>query len=174
MGRLITAALALYSFLLIRGNIANMPARIPTHFNAAGEPNAWGNPNILWHLLLIQVLTCGGLLLVPLLTRRFPGTVHLGRRKLKDFAPEQQERVLGMLTAMMEYLTVPLSFLFAVLVHDMIAAGTSPQPHLAIWWAMAVYIFGTAAILIHYVRRIDSATDGTFFRQRSARQSPSV
>jgi Domain of unknown function (DUF1648) len=41
--------------VLIRINIARLPARIPTHFNAAGEANAGGSPKILWVLLLIQV-----------------------------------------------------------------------------------------------------------------------
>lgn len=169
MGRLITAALAVYSFLLIRTSIARLPARIPTHFNAAGEPNAWGSPNILWTLLLIQVATCGVLLLMPLLTRRFPGMVHLGWRNLNDFSTTQQQRILPLLTAMMEYLTVPLAFLFTVLVHQMIAAASSPHPRLSIWWALALFISGTAAILIYYMRRINVAADGALFRRHATR-----
>lgn len=30
-----------------------LPDRIPTHFNIAGQPNAWGSPGFLWFLPLI-------------------------------------------------------------------------------------------------------------------------
>lgn len=169
MGRLITAALAVYSFLMVRASIAHLPARIPTHFNAAGEADAWGSPHILWTLLLIQVATCGGLLLMPLLTRRFPGMVHLGCRNLNDFSAAQQQRILPLLTDMMEYLTVPLAFLFTVLVHDMIEAASSPHPRLSVWWALILFVSGTAAILIYYMRRINAAADGALFRRRASR-----
>jgi hypothetical protein len=38
MQRLITFGLASYSFFLIKTNIPRLPARIPTHFNAALSP----------------------------------------------------------------------------------------------------------------------------------------
>jgi uncharacterized membrane protein len=169
MGRIITIALAVYSFFLVRVNIARMPVRIPSHFNAAGEANAWGSPNILWLLLLIQVLTCGGLLLVRLLTRRFPWMVHLGRRRLGDFTAAQQERILPLLFAMLEYLTVPLSLLFTVLIRQMIEAATSPHPHLTVWWVLALSVSATAAILLYYMRRINAVADGAVFGNLSSR-----
>jgi hypothetical protein len=139
-----------------------------SHFNAAGDANAWGSPNILWLLLLIQVLTCGGLLLVPLLTRRFPWMVHLGRRRLNDFTAAQQQRILPLLFAMLEYLTVPLALLFTVLIRQMIEAASSPHPHLTVWWALAASVSATVAILVLYMRRIDAAADGALFGRPSA------
>ena len=47
MYRFITLALAIYSFFLIKTNIPRLPARIPTHFKAAGEANCWGSLDTL-------------------------------------------------------------------------------------------------------------------------------
>jgi len=108
MHRLITLALAIYSFCLIMTNIPRLPARIPTHFNAAGEANGWGSPDTLWFLLLVQVLICGLLLAMPLLGGRYPGSVHLGRRRLSDFGPKVRERITPLFTNMMGTLSVLL------------------------------------------------------------------
>ena len=56
MLKLISLALALYSCFLIQTNLPKLPRSIPTHFNAAGEPNGWGSPDTLWILLGVQVL----------------------------------------------------------------------------------------------------------------------
>ncbi|HXR39949.1 MAG TPA: DUF1648 domain-containing protein [Terracidiphilus sp.] len=40
-----------------------LPGRIPTHFNAAGEPNAWGPPGALW---LLPVAATGLYLFISL------------------------------------------------------------------------------------------------------------
>jgi uncharacterized membrane protein len=115
MRQLITLGLAFYSFFLIKMNIPRLPARIPTHFNAAGEADGWGSPDTLWFLLVAQVLTCGLFLVAPLLGRRFPGAVNLGFRKLSDFTPAQRERIMPFLTDMMGYMSVLLSLLFCIL-----------------------------------------------------------
>jgi uncharacterized membrane protein len=168
MGRLITAALIVYSFFLVRANIGRLPAVIPTHFNAAGEPNGWGSPSILWLLFLVQVLTCGVLLLAPMLTSRFPGMVHLGRRNLCDFTPAQQQRIPPLLTSMMEYFTVPVALLFVIVVRQIITVASSPHPRLTLWWPLILVFSSTVAILIYYLRRIDAATDGALFGRHSA------
>ncbi len=49
-----------------------LPARIPTHFNAAGQPNAWGPPGALW---LLPVVASGLYLLISLVSL-FPSTFN--------------------------------------------------------------------------------------------------
>ena len=154
MQRLITFGLAFYSLFLIKTNIPRLPARIPTHFNAAGEADGWGSPDTLWFLLLVQVLTGGLFLVVPLLARRFPGTVNVGFRKLSDFAPAQRERIMPFLTDMMGYMSVLLSLLFCILLRETIHAASSSHPHFAPWWEFGLFLAGTAATLIYYFRRI--------------------
>jgi uncharacterized membrane protein len=136
MQRLVTLGLAFYSFFLIETNIPRLPARIPTHFNGAGEANGWGSPDTLWLLLVVQVLTCGLFLAMPLLGRRYPGSVNLGTRKLSDFTPEQRERIMPLLTDMAGYMSVLLGLLFSVLLRETIHAVSSSHPHLSPWWEL--------------------------------------
>jgi hypothetical protein len=159
MQRFVTLALALYSFLLIRANIARLPARIPTHFNATGEANGWGSRDTLWLLPVVQVLTCGLFLAVPLLGRRFPGSINLGTRRLSNFTPEQRERIMPLLSDMMGYMSILLGLLFSVLLRETIHAASSSHPHLSPWWELGVFLSGTAATLIYYLRRINAAAD---------------
>jgi len=161
MQRLVTLALALYSFLLIETNIARLPARIPTHFNGAGEANGWGSPDTLWLLLVVQVLICGLFLAVPLLGRRFPGSVNVGTQRLSDFTPAQQERIMPLFSDMMGYMSVLLGLLFSVLLRETIHAASSAHPHLSLWWELGVFLAGTAATLIYYFRRFDAVANET-------------
>ena len=158
MHRLITLALAIYSFFLIKTNIPRLPARIPTHFNAAGEANGWGSPDTLWFLLLVQVLTCGLLLAVPLIGRRYPGSVNLGRRRLSDFGPEVRARIMPFFTDMMGTLSVLLGLLFSFLLHGIIQAASSSQPHFSPKWELGLFLGGTAVTLIYYLGRIYGVT----------------
>jgi len=154
MQRLLAIGLAFYSLFLIVTNLPRLPARIPTHFNGAGEADGWGSPNILWSLLLAQVLTCGSFLLVSLLTRRFPRMVNVGRRKLSDFTPAQRERIIPLLDDMMGSMSALLSLLFAILLRGTIHAALSPHPHFAPWWELGLFLAGIAATTIYYLRRI--------------------
>ena len=160
MHRFITLALALYSFFLIKTNIPRLPARIPTHFNAAGEANAWGSPDTLWFMLGVQVLMCGLMLAMPLVGRRFPGTVHLGTRNLSDFTPELQERIMPLFTRMMEWMSVLLGLLFSSLLYEIIQTSASTHPHLP-KWELGAFIGGTAVILIYYLYRINALAGDT-------------
>jgi uncharacterized membrane protein len=160
MHRLITLGLALYSFFLIKTNIPRLPARIPTHFDVAGEANAWGSPDILWFLFLIQVLVCGLMLAMPLVGRRFPGTVHLGTRNLSDFTPELQEQIMPLFTRMMEWMSVLLGLLFSSLLYEIIQTSASAHPHIP-KWELGAFLGGTVVILIYYLSRINALAGDT-------------
>jgi uncharacterized membrane protein len=161
MQRLIAIGLAFYSFFLILTNLPRLPARIPTHFNIAGEVDGWGSPDTLWFLLLAQVLTCGLLLLVPLLARRFPGSVNIGFQKLSDFPPAQRERIIPLFDDMMGYMSVLLSLLFAILLRGTIHAALSSHPHFAPWWVLGFFLACLATTVIYYLRRIFSVANET-------------
>ena len=59
MLQLVSLMMLIYSYFLIRTNLPNLPARIPTHFNAAGVADGWGSPDTLWVLLGAQACTIG-------------------------------------------------------------------------------------------------------------------
>jgi uncharacterized membrane protein len=50
----------------------SLPARIPTHFNAAGNPNGWGSPS---SLLLLPALALAIYLLITVVSQ-FPSAFH--------------------------------------------------------------------------------------------------
>jgi uncharacterized membrane protein len=161
MQRLITLGLALYSFFLIETSIPRLPARIPTHFNAAGEADGWGSPDMLWTLLLAQVATGGLFLLIPLVGRRFPGMVNIGSRKLSDFAPAQRTRIMLLFADMMGYMSVLVSLLLCVLIRGTISAASSSHPHFSPWWELGIFLAGIAATAIYYSVRIFALTNET-------------
>jgi uncharacterized membrane protein len=154
MYRVIALGLAVYSFVVIDRNIPRLPARIPTHFNSAGNPNAWGSPDSLWLLLVIQVLGTGLLLTIPHLGRRYPRAVNLGLRKLSDFPPAARERIMPLLEDMCGAMGLLFSFLFAALIHETIRVATSPGARLAPW-LIWLFLGGNALTLFYYLRRIN-------------------
>jgi len=158
MHRLVTLALAIYSYILIKTNIPRLPARIPTHFNAAGEADGSGSPDTLWFLLLVQVLICGLFLAMPLIGARYPGSVHLGKRRLSDFGPEMRERIAPLFTNMMGTMSVLLGLLFTFLLHEIIQAASSSQPHFSPKWELGLFLAGVAVTLVYYLRRIYAVT----------------
>jgi len=157
MQRVITLVVALYSFFLIESNIHNLPARIPTHFNAAGEADGWGSPNTLWVLLLSQVLVGGLFLTIPLLARRFPSNVNLGSVKLSDLSPEQQDRVIPLFINMMGNMSVLVCLLLAFILHGTIQAALPPHPRLAPGWVLGCFLACIAVNMIYYLIRIFEA-----------------
>ena len=161
MPRLITICLAVYSFFLIKTSLPSLPARIPTHFNAAGEADGWGSPGSLWLLLLIQVFLGGLFLVIPLLGRRFPESVHLGSRNLTDFTPAQRARIMPMLNDMMGYISAFISLFFCILLRQSIHAALSPHPHFAPLWEFGLFLAAMAATVIYYLRRIFAVANET-------------
>jgi uncharacterized membrane protein len=154
MQRVITLGLILYSFFVIESGIHKLPARIPTHFNTAGEADGWGSPNTLWILLLSQVLIGAFFLMIPLLALRFPTSCNIGSVKLSDLSAEQQDRIAPLFTHMMGNMSVLACLLFAVILHGTIQAALPPHPRLAAGWVMGPFLACTAVNIIYYMTRI--------------------
>jgi hypothetical protein len=157
MLRLISLAIVVYSYLLVQISLPKLPPRIPTHFNAAGDPDAWGSPDVLWTLLGAQVLVCLAFLIVPYLGRRFPGAVNLGRRRLSDYSPEQRLRILPLLRDWMGYMSILASLFFVAMLHDFIRAAAQPEPRLHIWLPLGVLLGGSVGLTVYYMRSINRA-----------------
>jgi uncharacterized membrane protein len=157
MLRLISLAMVVYSYFLVQISLPKLPPRIPTHFNAAGEPNAWGSPDVLWTLLGAQVLVCLGFLIVPYLGQRFPGAVNLGRRRLSDYSPEQRLHILPLLHDWMGYMSVLASFFFVAMLHDFIHAAVQPEPRLHILLPLGLLLGGALGLTVYYMRKINRA-----------------
>lgn len=157
MFKILAAALGLYSYLLIETSLPQLPSRIPTHFNLAGQPDGWGSPRILWVMLGIQVLTAGLMLFIPFLGRRFPGSVHFGSRRLSDFTPEQRERVAPLLEQMAGCMSAAVSIFFVYIIREMVRTAEQPDSRARIGWATGLFVAGLAGLAIHFVRRMSQA-----------------
>lgn len=149
-------------------SIAKLPARIPVHFDAAGQANGWGSPSVLWLLLGLQIVVGASFFLVAPLSRRFPRLVHFGTRRLSDFTPLQRERILPVLTGMTETLSIPATLLLAYVIREIIRVASSPHPEISLGWTLAFFLLSNAAILIYYLRRIATAADTPDFTSRPA------
>jgi uncharacterized membrane protein len=157
MLQLISVLLMAYSYFLIRTNLPHLPARIPTHFNAAGAADGWGSPDTLWILLGVQILSNLVFLLVPFLSRRYPGLVHLGTRNLSDYTPAQRTRILPLLSEMTALMGVVMNLFFSWVLNQIIKAVTQPIPHIAIVGPMVLLIGGSLVLTFYYLARIRRA-----------------
>jgi uncharacterized membrane protein len=160
MQKIVAAALALYSAFLIQTSLPHLPSRIPVHFNGAGQPNGWGSPHTLWVLLGFQVLVTGLMLSMSAWGCRFPGSVHLGTRRLSDFTPEQRERLWPLLDQMAGWMGVATSLLFVYLIRESIRAAESPKPQFYSGWVPLVFVGGMVGLAVYYVWRINRVARG--------------
>jgi uncharacterized membrane protein len=154
MLRLISLVLMFYSYFLIRTRLSNLPPCIPTHFDAAGNANGWGSPNTLWFLLIAQVVTGVVFLFVPYMGRRFPGIVNLGTRRLSDYTPAQQARILPLLHDMMAYMSILMNLFFVFMLQGVIHAATQSHPQLPAAWPLGLLLGSSLFITLYYLRRI--------------------
>lgn len=81
--------------------------RVPTHFDAAGNPNAWGSPT---GMILLPILAAGLYLLLSVVAR-FPGAFNYPVR----VTPENLQRLQSVTLDMIAWLKTELVCLFAVL-----------------------------------------------------------
>jgi len=154
MLQLASVLMMAYSCFLIQTSIGKLPARIPTHFNASGNADAWGSPDMLWVLLIAQVVTGLSFLAIPLLGQKCPQVVNLGRRRLSDFTPEQQTRILPMLRDMSGYMGLLLNLFFVLMLRQVIAAASAVHPQLQMAWPLGILLAGFVLVTVYYLSRI--------------------
>ena len=124
-----------------------LPARIPTHFNAAGRPDGWGTPAMLWALPVIAVLVYG----LMLLASRHPRAFRFSPRAL----PAQRRQMENVALGMIAWLEIEVVGLFAWIQWETIrfarlGEGTLPVLFLP---AALVVIFATIAWHLAGIRR---------------------
>jgi uncharacterized membrane protein len=81
-----------------------LPQRIPTHFDAMGEPNAWGPPSTLW---LLPAVAAFVFLLISVVSL-FPGSFNFPVRS----TPGNRPRLVALTIQMMAWVKVELVCLF--------------------------------------------------------------
>jgi uncharacterized membrane protein len=114
-----------------------LPARIPTHFDLAGNPNAWGSPNTL---MFLPVLATAIYALITVVSF-FPSAFNYPAR----VTPENRPRLQALSLQMVAWLKLELAFLFTLLQWFILAAVRAGHGHLSVWIVplFLVLVFGT-------------------------------
>lgn len=84
-----------------------LPDRVPTHFNAAGQPNAWGSPSGM----ILMPIVAGLLYLAMSFVVRFPESFHYPVR----VTPLNIAHLQSVTLSMVAWLKVEIACLFATL-----------------------------------------------------------
>jgi uncharacterized membrane protein len=157
MLRLISLVLLIYSFFVLRTSIPTLPARIPTHFDAAGVANGWGSPDTLWILFGAQALVTLVFLIIPYLGQLAPGAIHFGTTRLSDLPPGKRPQMLSMLNEMAAYLSIVMNVFFVFLVMEMVRAVAQPMPHFQPLLPMIFLLASMFAIMGYYFVQFNRA-----------------
>jgi len=99
-----------------------LPDRVPTHFDAAGNPNAWGSPVGMTLMPAIAIV----LYLLMSLVTRYPGAFHYPVRATR----ENIDRLQTITVDMVAWLKVENICLFLVLQWAFIQAARTANGHL--------------------------------------------
>jgi len=157
MLQLVSIVLLIYSYFVTRINIPTLPPRIPTHFNAAGLADGWGGTDIFWLMLGAQTLATVLCLAIPYLGQAIPGAVHIGRRRLSDFAPEMRPRLLAILSDMSAWMSIALNVFFVLMLHELLRAVRETGSRLHALFPLALLIVGMVGITVIYFKKFNDA-----------------
>jgi uncharacterized membrane protein len=130
-----------------------LPDKIPTHFDFAGHPNAWGSTATLILLPAIAVVLYVGISV----TQMFPSAYNYPVR----VTPQNRPRLQALAIAMIDWLKTELVCLFAWIQWSTIAAARGRQSGLspALMPVSILAIFGS--IGWHFVAMRRAARDGS-------------
>ncbi len=131
-----------------------LPPRIPTHFNAAGQPDGWGTPAMLW---MVPVMAAGIYLLMSLVAR-YPASFNFPGRP----RPAQRRQLEVIALNMISWLKLEIVTLLAFIQYWTIRIVRQGQGRLspAFLPAALVVVFGTIAWHIAAMRRTARASQG--------------
>ncbi|MDR3741147.1 MAG: DUF1648 domain-containing protein [Terracidiphilus sp.] len=117
-----------------------LPDRVPTHFDVAGNPNAWGSPS---GLLLLPVIALCVYLLISVVAR-FPQSFNYPVR----VTPANVERLRNATLDMLSWVKAEIGWLFAVLQWAFVRSALTGNGALfpKILPVFLVVIFGTVGI----------------------------
>lgn len=128
-----------------------LPDRVPTHFDIAGNANAWGSPN---GLVIMPVIAAGVYLLMTVVAR-FPAAFNYPVR----VTPVNLPRLQSITVDMIAWIKVEMVCLFVVLQWVFVQSARSGEGHLfpRILPVFLVVIFGTIAL--HFIAIFRAARD---------------
>jgi len=147
--RILTIALAVYSYLRVSAP-------------ATGNPPGAHAADTAKIAFAIQILVGIIFFLIPF----FPEAVHFGSRCLRDYAPEQLERIMPLLRDTTGLMGFVASLFFAINVQLLIRQAHSAAPReyghtiaALTPWLIAGLLAAEVATVFYYLRRFDAAAN---------------
>ncbi|MEZ5428051.1 MAG: DUF1648 domain-containing protein [Pyrinomonadaceae bacterium] len=134
----------------------NLPEKMASHFNAAGEPNGWMSKNVFFIFeagLLLLILA--EFTLIPFLIRRSPAKMINLPNKDYWLAPERRDEAFAVIGNYFDWFSVLLAALFIAvnqLVFQANLARENISP-LAIWVVLCGFLAFVIFWLVKFVRR---------------------
>ncbi|MBH0161922.1 DUF1648 domain-containing protein [Fictibacillus sp. 26RED30] len=122
---------------------AAIPDTVPTHFNAAGEPDGWGSKNNLWILIVMGAVTW--LLLTVL--EKFPHIYNYFN--LTEENVERQYKNARMMINVMKN-EILIFFVYMTWACAEVANGTSEGLSV---WVLPIFIIGITGFIAFFIVR---------------------
>jgi len=133
-----------------------LPERMASHFDAAGNPDSWMSKKafVIFELIILSFVV-GQFLLVPLLVKKLP--VSLVNLPNKDYwmAEERREQTLQIIRNYFEWFAAALLLMF-IGVNQLVILANLRQGNLAggyAWLAVAAFIMFSVVWTIGLMRR---------------------
>ena len=121
----------------------DMPAQIPTHFDFAGNPNAYGSKMTIWGLYAVGWV----IWLIIFICSFFPRTWSIGVK----VAPQNLGRAYAITFHFMHIINL---LCVALLTYCLIAAITTAHAITAIFWGLLALVFIATAVMIFMLFRL--------------------
>ncbi len=145
------AALIAVTAVFFVSNWNSFPERVPTHFNAAGQANAWGGKE---DLLFMPLLGIGLYTLVTVLIF-FPAIWNMNIR----YKEENKAAVYQTIKTMMLVLKIVMLGVFIYIFYYMASAQSLPGYFMPV---MLVAIFLPILLFILHARKVGNKEDGDY------------
>ena len=120
------AILAIWGLVIV--NYSSLPNSIPTHFNAAGDPDSYGGKTALFVLPIVGTITFIGMTFL----NKFPEIFNYPIEITKSNASAQYTNM----TRMMRYLKMILVVIFGTIVFNKIQIAQGISEGLEIWFLL--------------------------------------
>lgn len=126
---------------------SKLPDIIPTHFNAAGQPDAEGKKSTLFMLPVISTFIYALMTIINF----FPHTFNFPSK----ITPENALKQYTLATRMVRFIKVIIMFMFAVIIIMTVKTATGDTDGLGVWFTplLVALLFVTITIFLLKLKR---------------------
>ncbi|MEM8585127.1 MAG: DUF1648 domain-containing protein [Bacteroidota bacterium] len=145
LSRNIALAAVISGIILIIVHYGDLPSKIPSHFDAQGNPDGYGSKGLLWLLVFINISTFATLSWIPNAPKdliNYPVKI----------TPENEERQYENMVDMIMVMRLTISVSFAYMIYGIIYTGLGQMNGLGGWF-LWVFLGGVFVPMIYYMWR---------------------